>query len=450
MKYLVETFGCQMNVHDSERIAGLLEQAGHEPADDEQDAELVILNTCSVREHAAEKLFSRLGELRAVTGRHGQHPLLAVAGCVAQQEGERLLARVPYVDLVIGTQAVRRLPDLVEALHRSGRQQVDVRAYEDPSFPLGIARRSDPVRAYVTIMEGCNDYCSFCVVPYTRGHERMRRKAEILDEVAEAVAGGRREIHLLGQIVNHYQAPDDPACDFPALLEAVDAVPGVQRIRFASPHPRHASDRLVEAIRDLPRVCKHLHLPVQSGSSRVLAAMRRRHTREEYLALVGRLRDAVPSIAISTDMIVGFPGETADDFEETLSLVRQVRFQAMFSFKYSQRPNTLAAKRLENDVPEEEKGRRLWALQQEQREIQLALNRQMVGTEVEVLVDSLSRRRTDEVSGRTTGNVVVNFAAPRSTIGSLVRVRITDAGANSVKGACSEPTVSWSAGGGQG
>lgn len=278
MRYLVETFGCQMNVHDSERISGLLEQLGHLPADDEQDAELVVLNTCSVREHAAEKLFSRLGELRAATGRDGRRPLLAVAGCVAQQEGERLLARAPYVDLVLGTQAVRRLPELLEAVERSGQRQVDVRAYEDPSFPLGIARRSDPVRAYVTIIEGCNDFCSFCVVPYTRGHERMRRKAEILDEVAEAVATGRREVHLLGQIVNHYQAPDDPACDFPGLLEAVDAIPGVERIRFASPHPRHTGERLIEAIRDLPRVCKHLHLPVQSGSSRVLAAMRRRHT----------------------------------------------------------------------------------------------------------------------------------------------------------------------------
>jgi tRNA-2-methylthio-N6-dimethylallyladenosine synthase len=439
MRYLVETFGCQMNVHDSERIAGLLEQAGHVPADHEGEAELVVLNTCSVRERAAEKLFSRLGELRTATGRDGRRPLLAVAGCVAQQEGERLLERAPYVDLVLGTQAVRRLPDLLETLERSGRRQVDVRAYDDPGFPLGIARRSDPFRAYVTITEGCNDFCSFCVVPYTRGHERMRRKSEILDEVAEAAAGGRREILLLGQIVNHYQAPDDPACDFAALLEAVDAVAGVRRIRFASPHPRHTGARLIEAIRDLPRVCKHLHLPVQSGSSRVLATMRRRHTREEYLALVERLRAAVPSIAISTDMIVGFPGETAEDFEQTLSLVREVRFHAMFSFKYSERPNTLASKRLADDVAEEEKGRRLWALQQEQRGIQLEINRALVGTTVEVLVDSVSRRRPDEVSGRTPGNVVVNLpATPAPPMGSLVNVRVTTAGPNSVRGSLAE------------
>ncbi|HSK10008.1 MAG TPA: tRNA (N6-isopentenyl adenosine(37)-C2)-methylthiotransferase MiaB [Vicinamibacterales bacterium] len=434
MKYLIETFGCQMNVHDSERIAGLLDHAGHEPAADESDADLVVLNTCSVREHAAEKLFSRLGELRLAGSRNGQRPLLAVAGCVAQQEGERLLARAPYVDLVLGTQAVRRLPALLEEAGRSGRHQVDVSAYDDPSFPLGVARRSDPVKAYVTIIEGCNDFCSFCVVPYTRGHERMRRKAEILDEVREAVAAGRREVHLLGQIVNHYQDPEDPACDFPGLLEAVDAIPGIARIRFASPHPRHTTDRLVEAIRDLPRVCKHLHLPVQSGSTRVLGVMRRRHTREQFLALVDRLRAAVPGIALSTDMIVGFPGETDADFEDTLSLVRQVGFHAMFSFKYSQRPNTLAAKRLPDDVREEEKGRRLSALQEVQRGIQLGLNQAMVGREVEVLVDSQSRRRTEDVSGRTTGNVVVNLPGAATLIGRLVTVRVTAAGPNSVRG----------------
>ncbi|RPJ64438.1 MAG: radical SAM protein, partial [Acidobacteria bacterium] len=240
-KYLIETHGCQMNVHDSERMAGLLEQAGYEPAERAEDADLVVLNTCSVREHAQEKLFSRLGELRGLADR----PLIAVAGCVAQQEGPKILKRAPYVDVVIGTHATRRLTFLVEQAS-AGEHQVDVNPYDDVSFPLGLTRRADPVRAYVTILEGCNDYCSFCVVPYTRGHERMRLKREVLADVEEAVASGRREIHLLGQIVNHYQAPDDPSCDFPGLLEAVDAVPGVERIRFASPHPRHASQRLVD------------------------------------------------------------------------------------------------------------------------------------------------------------------------------------------------------------
>jgi tRNA-2-methylthio-N6-dimethylallyladenosine synthase len=429
-RYLIETYGCAANVHDSERMAGLLEQAGYEATTSPEEADVVVLNTCSVREHAQEKLFSRLGELRSLEDR----PVIAVAGCVAQQEGANILKRAPYVDVVVGTQATRRLPLLVQQAEAAGLRQVDVNPYEDVSFPLGLARRSDPVRAYVTILEGCNDYCAFCVVPYTRGHERMRPKAEILAEVREAVAGGRKEVHLLGQIVNHYNAPDDPACDFPALLEAVNGVPGLERIRFSSPHPRHASSRLVEAIRDLPKVCKHLHLPVQSGSTRVLAAMRRRHTREQYLDLVERLRAEVPGIALSTDMIVGFPGETVEDFEETLSLARLVGFHSMFSFKYSERPNTLARKRMPDDVPEGEKGRRLAELQALQREIQWALHRRVVGSRVEVLVDSRSRRDERELAGRTSGNTVVNLPGDPAWLGRLVTVEITKAGPNSLSG----------------
>ncbi|MGH7339625.1 MAG: MiaB/RimO family radical SAM methylthiotransferase, partial [Candidatus Rokuibacteriota bacterium] len=243
-------------------------------------------------------------------------------------------------------------------------------------------------------------------------HERMRAKSEILDDVRHAVDCGRVEIQLLGQIVNHYQAPDDAACDFAGLLQAVNAVPGVRRIRFASPHPRHAGARLIEAVRDLPKLCKHLHLPVQSGSTRVLAAMRRRHTREEYLDLVGRIRETIPDVALSTDMIVGFPGETAGDFEQTLSLVEAVGYHSMFSFKYSVRPNTLASKRMPDDVSEAEKTARIVALQSLQRGIQTRLHERAVGTTVEVLVDAASRRRGGEISGRTTGNTVVNFPAP--------------------------------------
>jgi tRNA-2-methylthio-N6-dimethylallyladenosine synthase len=433
-RYLIETFGCQMNVHDSERFAGLLEQAGYVRAEDLDDADVVLLNTCSVREHAAEKLFSRLGEVRASAREDGGRPLIAVAGCVAQQEGEAILRRAPYVDVILGTQAARQLPDLLDRALSSGRRQVDISRYDDVSFPLGVARRTDPVKAYVTILEGCNDHCAFCVVPSTRGHERMRARREILAEVEEAVAAGRREIHLLGQIVNHYQAPDDASCDFPALLEAVNAVAGVERIRFASPHPRHASDRLVAAIRDLPAVCKHLHLPVQSGSTRVLQAMRRRHTREDFLRLVEALRAAVPGIAISTDMIVGFPGESVQEFEDTLSLTREVRFSSMFSFKYSERPGTLAARRMPDDVGEEEKGRRLTELQDLQRAIQLELHQAAVGRVSEVLVDSISRRRPGEVAGRTTGNAVVNFPGEPWWLGRLMPVRIVGAGPNSLRG----------------
>jgi len=446
MKYFIETYGCQMNVHDSERMAGLLEQSGYDQAASELDADLVLINTCSVRERAEEKLYTRLGEIKEMSRDHGRDPLVVVAGCVAQQEGDKLIKRSKgVVDLVVGTQQVKMLPMLAkQALEERpsvfyGRSRNDGlvaigNPYEEPSFPLGIVRRGDPVRAYVTIIEGCNDFCAFCVVPYTRGHERMRSRAEILADVREAADSGRREVQLLGQIVNHYQAPDDPSCDFPALLEAVHEVPGIDRIRFASPHPRHTSDRLIGAMRDLPKVCKHLHLPVQSGSTRVLGLMRRRHTREEYLDLVARIRAAIPNVQLSTDMIVGFPGETEADFDETLSLTESVGYHSMFSFKYSERPNTLASKRMPDDVTDEEKKRRIVALQSLQRTVQSNLFQRSIGTVHEVLVDATSRRHEWELTGRTGGNTVVNFPGPPEWLGRLVDVRIERTGPNSVWG----------------
>jgi tRNA-2-methylthio-N6-dimethylallyladenosine synthase len=435
-KYLIETFGCQMNFHDSERMAGLLEQAGYEATADDREADVVVINTCSVREHAEEKLYTRLGELRVMTQETGHRPIVAVAGCVAQQEGEALLRNTNghMIDVVVGTQRMKMLPMLVDRAARSAFPEVDINPWDDVTFPLGITRRSDPVKAYVTIIEGCNDHCAFCVVPYTRGHERMRAKADILADVREAVESGRKEIQLLGQIVNHYQAPDDPSCDFAQLLAEVNDVPGVERIRFASPHPRHTGRRLIEAVRDLPRVCRHLHLPVQSGSTRVLQAMRRRHTRDEYLALVEQIRAAIPGVQLSTDMIVGFPGETAEDFEQTLSLVETAQYHSMFSFKYSVRPNTLASKRMPDDVSEEEKTARIVALQALQREIQTRLHERAIGSTVDVLVDSASRRRATELSGRTTGNTVVNFPGPGDWIGRTVGVTIRRAGAHSLWG----------------
>ena len=434
-KYLIETFGCQMNVHDSERMAGLLEQAGFEPTDDAVDADVVVINTCSVRERAEEKLYTRLGELRQLAREQGHDPIVAVAGCVAQQEGEAILRRSAGVaDVIVGTQAIRRLPMLVERASVGRAPAVDLSLADDVSFPLGVARRADPVKAYVTIIEGCNEFCSFCVVPYTRGHERMRPKADILAEVGDAAAGGRREVQLLGQIVNHYAAPDDPACDFAGLLEAVHEVRGVERIRFASPHPRHVTDRFLDVVARLPKVCRHLHLPVQSGSTRVLDAMRRRYTRESYLDLVGRIRDRLPGVALSTDMIVGFPGETDDDFAQTLSLTAAVGYHSMFSFKYSSRPNTLADKRLADDVPEAEKTRRIVALQALQRDIQVGLNGGLLGRDVEVLVDAVSRRRDTELSGRTSANVVVNLPGPASWIGRTVMVTVERTGPHSVWG----------------
>jgi len=432
-KYLIETFGCQMNVHDSERMAGLLEQAGFENTNDVADADVVVVNTCSVRERAEGQLYTRLGELRELASTLSTEQTVVVAGCVAQQEGEAIFKRSPgVVDVVVGTQAIRRLPMLVE--ESRSRSVIDLNPYEDVSWPLGVTRRSDPVKAYITIIEGCNEFCSFCVVPYTRGHERMRPKADIVAEVREAAAAGRREVQLLGQIVNHYVAPDDLECGFAGLLAAVHDVEGIERIRFASPHPRHVDDEFLETVAGLPKVCRHLHLPVQSGSTRVLSAMRRRYTRESYLDLVGSIRRRLPDFTLSTDMIVGFPGETDADFDETLSLTREARYHSMFSFKYSPRPNTLADKRLEDDVSEKIKTERIVALQALQREIQTELNERMIGSVVNVLVDAASRRRDTELSGRTSGNVVVNLPGPAAWIGRTVPVRVERAGPHSVWG----------------
>ena len=434
-RYFIETYGCQMNVHDSERMAGLLESAGYELAHDAQDADVIVINTCSVRERAEEKLYTRLGELREL-GDAASRPVVAVTGCVAQQDGAAITRRAPNVDVVLGTQRTRQLPMLIE--QASARDVpgpiIDISRYDDVSFPLGVVRRTDPVKAYVTIIEGCNEFCAFCVVPYTRGHERMRARRDILEEVRAAADSGHPEIHLLGQIVNHYQAPDDPGCDFAALLEAVHDTPGVRRIRFASPHPRHVTPRLIQAMHDLPKICRHLHLPVQSGSTRVLASMRRRHSRDDYLRLVDSLRETLPEIALSTDMIVGFPGETEADFAETISLVERVRYNSMFSFKYSPRPNTLANQRMPDDVSEDVKTRRIVELQARQRAIQLDLHAAAVGSEQEVLVDSTSRRRDWEVSGRTSGNTVVNFAGSPESVGAFVHVRITRGGPHSLSG----------------
>ena len=431
-KACIETFGCQMNVHDSERMAGLLEQSGYELTTDLEDADLVVVNTCSVRERAEDKLFARLASIAA--DRSVTQPLVAVTGCVAQQEGEKIFDRAPGVDVVVGTQALRRLPILVAEAEHSGNRQLDVNPYDDVSFPLGLAVRHDPVKAFITIIEGCNDFCAFCVVPYTRGHERMRPAGEIVAEVRQAVERGHREIHLLGQIVNHYQAPDLQDCDFARLLELVHEVPNLERIRFASPHPRHVTQRMLNAIRDLPKVCRHLHLPVQSGSTAVLSAMRRRHSRDDYLRLVEKVRRAIPDIALSTDMIVGFPGETRQQFEQTLSLTSSVGYHSMFSFKYSERPNTLAAHRLPDNVPETEKTERLMTLQALQKTIQTSLHETQVGRSVSVLVDSRSRRRCEELSGRTSQNTVVNFPGQIDWLGLTVEVAVRRAGPNSLSG----------------
>ena len=439
-KYLIETFGCQMNFHDSERMAGLLEQSGYESTADDRDADVIVINTCSVRERAEEKLFTRLGEIHHQGLETGGRPVVAVTGCVAQQEGKQILKRSKAVDVIVGTQNLKRLPMLVDdAVQRrdlgiAAAATLDLDPLDNVSFPLGIARRADALKAYVTIIEGCNEFCAFCVVPYTRGKERMRPVVEIVADARLAAETGAKEIQLLGQIVNHYQAPDEPSCDFAALLERLNEIPGLERIRFASPHPRHVTSRMIEAMRTLPKICRHLHLPAQSGSTEILKAMRRRHTREEYLELTLRLREAMPDIALSTDIIVGFPGETAEDFEQTLSLAEKVRYHSMFSFKYSPRPNTLALKRMPDDVAEDEKTRRIVELQKLQGRIQGEIFAGAVGRVERVLIDARSRRREWELSGRTSGNTVVNMSGDPSWIGRTLPVLITGANPNSLRG----------------
>ena len=436
MKFFIETYGCQMNVHDSERMAGLLEQSGYEAAPDAADADVVVVNTCSVRERAEDKLYTRLGEIRQASEESGRAPVVAVGGCVAQQEAGALLKRSKIIDVIVGTQSLKQLPVLVDQAiaDASDVARIDVDAYEDVSFPLGVARRHDPVKAYVTIIEGCNEFCSFCVVPYTRGHERMRPKRDIVAEVIQAAGEGHREIQLLGQIVNHYQAPDDPSCDFAALLEAVHDVPASSG--FDLPARIRAMCRLV-SFRPFA-ICR------RCASTSICRCSRARRACSRPCAAATRARaissswpccaQTVPGITLSTDMIVGFPGETDTEFEETLSLTRLVRYESMFSFKYSERPNTLALKRLPDDVSEDEKTRRIVALQALQREVQLELHQAVIGETFDVLVDSVSRRREWELSGRTSGNTVVNFPGPKEWLGRTVPVRITRAGAFSIGG----------------
>lgn len=437
LRFRIETWGCQMNVHDSEKMAAALGSLGARPA--EADAapggEIVVLNTCSVREKAQEKVFSRVEQLvGGRTRRRTSRPLLiGVAGCVAQQEGEAIFARSPAVDFVLGTQALVRLPDIIRRLLDGESRIVETgREPDNLDIPPEQIERVPGVRAWITIMEGCDNFCSFCVVPFTRGRERCRTVESVVAEAESLAADGFREVQLLGQNVNSYRDPRDGR-DFAELTDAVAAVHGIRRIRFTSPHPKDFSPALMERFAAGGPLMPHMHLPAQSGSSGVLERMRRGYSREEFLGLVHRARERAPGLALSTDLIVGFCGETRAEFEETLTLLDEVRFSSVYSFKYSERPFTLAARRLPDDVPDGEKTSRLIELQNRQRQIQLDLNAAFVGREVEVLVEGPSRRG-EALSGRAEDNRVVNFPGPEELIGSFCRVEITDYGPNSLQG----------------
>ena len=429
-KLYIRTFGCQMNVADSEQMAQLLAPE-YELTARAEEADLYLINTCAIRRKAEEKVKSLLGSLKFLKARR-PNLIVGVGGCVAQQEGERLLAAAPHLNLVFGTQASRRLPDLVRRAAR-GQRPVDLTL--KPGFEEMPPRRWSvgPVQTFVNIMQGCNNFCTFCVVPYVRGREASREPGAIIREVADFLAAGGLEVTLLGQNVNSYGRGLAEPITFAGLLRCLQELPGLGRLRFATSHPRDLSDELLAAYGELPALCEHLHLPVQSGANRILQAMNRGYTRGIYLEKVARLRQSCPGIAISTDLIVGFPGETEADFAQTLDLMREAAFEQSFSFKYSPRPQTRAAG-FPDQVPEAVKAERLAQLQALQDELTLAAHTRLVGQVQEVLVEGLSKRSPEQLSGRLRTNQVVNFTGPRELLGSLTPVAITEAHPHSLKG----------------
>jgi len=428
--FFIETFGCQMNVHDSEKVAGVLMSRGYRPIDDHREADLVLYNTCSIREKAAQKVYSHLGQLRKV--RQKKPPIIAVLGCVAQQEGERIFERAPQVSLVCGSASYSQFGDLVARVEAGHRRVTGLSLDIDECFETEFTRRDNPFRAYITIIEGCDKRCSFCVVPMTRGPERSRASDGILGDCRRLAAEGFTEIQLLGQTVNSYRDPSPARLSFAELLLKVAEVKGVRRVRFTTSHPKDFTPDIVRAIESAPALCDQIHLPVQSGSTSVLARMRRTYTRDEYLEKIDCIQRAKRAISISTDIIVGFCGETEEDFGQTLSLLDVVEYDQVFSFKYSPRPIAPAGE-WPDDVPEEEKARRLAVLQEHQRQIQLRRNQAMMGREFEVLVEGYQPRLQQAV-GRTTSNRTVNFAGSPEWMGQYMNVRVTGAGPNSLVG----------------
>jgi tRNA-2-methylthio-N6-dimethylallyladenosine synthase len=440
-KFYIKTFGCQMNEYDSAKLADVLQAAqGMEPTDDPGAADLILFNTCSVREKAQEKVFHDLGRVKHFK-RDNPGLLIGVGGCVASQEGAGIVARAPYVDLVFGPQTLHRLPALMEARRASGKPQVDISFPEMEKFDHLPPARVEGVTAFVSVMEGCSKYCTFCVVPYTRGEEVSRPFDNVLTEVAELAEQGVREVTLLGQNVNAYRAAmaDGEIADLALLVEYIAEIPGIERIRYTTSHPREFTPRLIEAYDRVPGLVSHVHLPVQAGSDRVLAAMKRGYTVLEYKSIVRRLRERRPGMSISSDFIVGFPGETDADFEATMRLVEEIGFDASFSFVYSRRPGTPAAE-LQDDTPHAVKLDRLQRLQRRIDGQSLAISRAMVGTRQRVLAGGTARRNPGELSGRTDNNRVVNFSAPGRCIGGFVDVAITAALPHSLRGELAGPT----------
>ena len=431
----ISTFGCQMNEYDSARMADVLRASdGLELTDDPEQADVVLLNTCSVREKAQEKVFSHLGKFRIIKERKPDL-VIGVGGCVASQEGEGILERARFVDLVFGPQTIHRLPEMIASLRRTRAPQVDVSFPEIEKFDRLPEPRADGATAFVSIMEGCSKYCTFCVVPYTRGEEMSRRFEQVVDEVRALVAQGVSEITLLGQNVNAYRGPmaNGEECDLATLIRHIARFDGLERIRFTTSHPVEFTDSLAEAYRDVPKLANYLHLPVQSGSDRILAAMKRGYTRLEYKQKIRRLRAVRPDISLSSDFIVGFPGETEADFQQTLDLIEDIGFDQSFSFIYSRRPGTPAAS-LPDELTHEDKQARLERLQAQVDAQSRRISESMVGSVQRVLVEKPSRRDVRELAGRTENMRWVNFVGPPALVNRFAMVQITEARPNSLRG----------------
>ncbi len=434
-KLYIRTFGCQMNEYDSDKMADVLAAAeGFETTDDPEQADVILFNTCSVREKAQEKVFHELGRIRPLKQARPEL-IIGVGGCVASQEGAAIVARAPYVDLVFGPQTLHRLPQMLRARRSSGKPQVDISFPEIEKFDKLPPARVEGCTAFVSIMEGCSKYCSFCVVPYTRGEEVSRPFEDVLTEVAGLAEQGVKEITLLGQNVNAYRGSmsDAEVADFALLLEYLAEVPGIERLRYTTSHPKDFSERLIEAHARIPQLVSHVHLPVQSGSDRVLSAMKRGYTALEYKSIIRRLRAARPDAAISSDFIVGFPGETDEDFEQTLQLVEDIGFDSSFSFMYSPRPGTPAAS-LPNQVPQATRQARLARLQARLDAQALAISSRMVGSIQRILVEGPAKKNPEELAGRTSNNLMVNFSGPQRLIGRMTDIRIKTAMSHSLRG----------------
>jgi tRNA-2-methylthio-N6-dimethylallyladenosine synthase len=428
--FYLETFGCQMNAHDSEKVVGTLLAEGYRQVETVEEAGLVLYNTCSIRDKAEQKVFNRLSDYKKYKK---QGKTFGVLGCVAQQEGEKIFERAPYVSLVCGSASYRNLPQMLIQIEAGNSRVTGLDDREtDECFETEFTARTNPHRGYITIIEGCDKFCAYCVVPYTRGKERSRTSASVLDEGRQMASLGYTDIQLLGQNVNSYKDPTGKKT-FAELLVAIGEVAGIRRVRFTTSHPRDFGRDIVEAIDSTPTLCDHVHLPIQSGSSKVLAAMDRLYTREQYLERISWIRAAKREISLTTDIIVGFPGETVEDFEQTLSLLEEVRFDLVFGFKYSPRPNTPAIK-LEDAIPDEEKAKRLNVLLDRQREIQRGLYARHLGQTLEVMVEGKNETR-GQWMGRTSQNKTLNFTSPSDLkIGSYVPVLVTKCLPNSLVG----------------